>query len=235
MNDLELISDYVLGELGPLDRARFERRLSEDGALRVEVEQMRALIGRLEALSGEAWDHAGASPQGLAEPLPAEPATVPSTQPSRRRRGRRFPQLLSRPAGLLAAAGAAILLIVLVVALGSGSSTDSRTVLLRALAAAPAGSRGVATVTGAQRVQLHVEHLPPVGASHYYELWLMTDTTHLRPVAAFRVDATGSARLSVTLPVAAQRYRYLNVSLQQSGAGGGISSLSLLRGPTTGS
>ena len=122
----------------------------------------------------------------------------------------------------------------LAIVLGSGSSPPAHTVVLRALADAPSGSRALARVTGAESVQLTVEHLPPAGSGHYYELWLMTDTTHLRPVAAFEVDDAGGARLHVQLPVAARAYRYLNISLQQQGSSGRISARSLLRGDTAG-
>jgi anti-sigma-K factor RskA len=120
--------------------------------------------------------------------------------------------------------------LVLVLTTGS-SSTGSHTVVLSPLAGAPADSRATATITGSERVQLSVEHLAATDSGHYYELWLMTDTTHLVSVASFRVNSRGSARLSVPLPAAPARYRYLNISLQRAGAGTAISRQSLLRGP----
>ena len=60
----------------------------------------------------------------------------------------------------------------------------------------------------------------------------MTDATHLVSVGSFRVPRSGTARLSMPLPAPAGDYRYLNVSVQQAGAGSAISNLSVLRGPT---
>jgi len=217
MRDQGEMIDYLLGELDELDRVRFERSMQEDAGLRAEVDGMRQLVGRLDGLSTEAWDYAGAH-HGQREPEPA-------------RRQRRT-WLTPRRAGL-AFAGAAALAAVLLVLLTAGSSrTPSKTVVLGAVPGAPSRSRATATITGSERVQLNIEHLTPTDERHYYELWLMTDTTHLVPVASFRVNPSGAARLSLPLPASPAAYRYLNVSLQRAGAGSAISSLSVLRGPT---
>ena len=79
---------------------------------------------------------------------------------------------------------------------------------------------------------MRVEHLPATDVAHFYELWLMTDTTHLVSVGKFRVDFSGAANVSMTLPASPADYRYLNVSLQRAGGGRGISNVSVLRGPT---
>ncbi len=234
MDDRSEMVDYLLGELDDLDRLRCERRMQEDPAFRAEVERMRPLVGRLEGLSEKAWEHVDSTHDR--HPLPASPvpaASGPEPQPAPRRTpAARRGRIALRPA-LLGFAGAAALLLALVLALTAGSSVKHPdTVVLAPLQGAPAGSHATATISSSQRVQLSVEHLPPTGSSHYYELWLMTDTTHLASVASFHVDPRGSARLSVALPAPAQRYRYLNISLQRAGAGTHISDESLLRGPT---
>jgi anti-sigma-K factor RskA len=234
MDDRSEMVVYLLDELDELDRLRCERRMQEDPAFRAEVERLRPLLTRLDGLSEEAWEHVD-SPHNP-EPLPVspelpvsnpEPPPAPRRRPARRRR-----RIALRPA-LLGFAGVAAVAVALLLALTAGSpARHSDTVVLTPLQGAPAGSRATATITGSEHVQLSVEHLPPTGSAHYYELWLMTDTTHLASVASFHVDGHGSARLSLPLPAAPERYRYLNISLQRAGAGTNISSDSLLRGPT---
>ena len=78
MADQGEIIDYLLGELDELDRVRFERSLQDDPSLRAEVDRMRPVLGRLDALGDEAWEHvAGRSAE---ETIPARAA-----RPARRR------------------------------------------------------------------------------------------------------------------------------------------------------
>ena len=219
MDDRSEMLDYLLDELDELDRLRCERRMHEDPAFRAEVERLRPLVGRLEGLPGEAWEYVDSAHEPD-RPRPARPA------PARPRRR------VALRSALLGSAGVAALVVALVLAFTLGSSgRSSDTVVLTPLAGAPAGSRATATVSSSQRVQLSVEHLAPTDSAHYYELWLMTDTTHLVSVASFHVDSRGSARLYLPLPAPPQRYRYLNISLQWAGVGTAISNQSLLRGP----
>ena len=127
---------------------------------------------------------------------------------------------------------AAICLIALV--LFAGGAGSPRTVKLTALAGAPAGASARATIDAADHVEMVVEGLRPVDRGHYYELWLMSNATKLVPVAAFRVDSRGDARMSLPLPAPAGRYKFLDVSLQRVGGPGSISSTSVLRGATPG-
>ncbi len=220
MADQGEIIDYLLGELDELDRVRFERSLQDDPSLRAEVNRMRPVLGRLDALGDEAWEHVAS--RSAEETIPARAA-----RPARRRL-----RLAPRRAAL-AFGGVAALAAVLILLITAGSSNaPSHTVVLSALAGAPPGSHATATITGSRRVQMNIQHLRPTDAGHYYELWLMTDTTHLVSVGSFRVGQSGTARLSMPLPAPASDYRYLNISVQQAGAGSGISDLSVLRGPT---
>jgi len=219
MVDRSEITEYLLGELDELDRARLERELLEDASLRAEVDSLRPVVARLDSLAGPVWEHVGEHHAGTAA------AGAPA------RRSRRRGAALRPLAGALVAFAAAAAVLAILLAPG-GSGTRSHTVVLSALAGAPPGSRATATITGSQRVQVSVEHLRPTDGRHYYELWLMTDTTHLVPVASFRVDGDGDAHLSLPLPASPAAYRYLNISLQRAGVGSSISSLSVLRGPT---
>ena len=219
MDDRSEMVDYLLDELDELDRLRCERRMHEDPQFRAEVERLRPLLARLQGLSAETWDHVDSS----------HATERPTARHRPRVRWRKRHAV--RPIAL-GFAGVAVVALALILALTTGSSSPrSHTVVLSALAGAPAGSRATATITGSERVQLRVEHLTPTDSAHYYELWLMTDTTHLVSVASFHVNSRGSARLSLPLPAPPQRYRYLNISLQRAGAGTAISSQSLLRGP----
>ncbi len=220
MADQGEIIDYLLDELDELDRVRFERSLQEAPGLRAEVERMRPVLAQLDGLSDEAWEH-------VSSRHAAKGGSARAAKP-----GRGGLRLAPRRAAV-AFGGVAALAAVLVVLLTAGSSNaPSHTVVLSALAGAPPGSHATATITGSRRVQMNIQHLRPTDAGHYYELWLMTDATHLVPVGSFRVGRTGTARLSMPLPAPASDYRYLNISVQQAGAGSGISNLSVLRGPT---
>ena len=82
--------DFLLGELSPEDAAAFERELAADASLRAEVEQLRPVVTRLEAVPDEAW--AGPEPPPLVLPRAGGNrgafATAPAA-PGRRRRLRR--------------------------------------------------------------------------------------------------------------------------------------------------
>jgi hypothetical protein len=85
-------------------------------------------------------------------------------------------------------------------------------------------------MTAPEQMQLRVLRLPPSPPGTYYELWLMTSPTHLSPVVAFRIDASGQATLDLRLPDDPAHYAYLDISRQRVGAGTGISGDSVLRG-----
>jgi anti-sigma-K factor RskA len=222
MGEQSEIIDYLIGELDELDRARFERRMQESADVRAEVERLRPLLERLGGLSEPAWEHAVFGAKAEHARRPTRLARL-----ARRPAWRRSPRPVA--VGL---AGAAALTVALILALtGGSSSTPSHTVVLSALVGAPQGSHATATITDSERLQIKIDHLRPTDAAHYYELWLMTDSTHLVSVASFRVDSHGSARLSLPLPASPAAYRYLNISLQRAGRSG-ISRDSILRGPT---
>jgi anti-sigma-K factor RskA len=209
------LSDYLLGELDAETHVRFEQRLREDPELRARAERLRPLVGQLEAMPQDAW-----------ETLPAESA--PAVARSRRRRR----VLTLRP---LVAAGAATALLAVgvaggLLADGGGSSPQGPTVALSAVDGAPASSSALARMTGGGHMLLKVRGLPPAKPGTYYEAWLMSDGTHLVPVASFTVDDSGQARIDVPLPASASDYRYIDISLQRTAAGTAHSSTSVLRG-----
>jgi anti-sigma-K factor RskA len=214
------IADYLLGELDADDRAVAERLLREDASFRAEVERLRPLIARLEALPREAWE-----PEA---PPPAPGIRAPRSHPSRR--------LVLRP--LVAAAASLLLLaaglgIGLLVADGGGGSARGRTYALAPLGDAPRSAAAVATVTPGDRVlTLEVAGLPPSPEGSFYELWLLNSPTDLVSLGSFRLPASGHATLSVPLPTAPERFRFLDISVEPVDGDPAHSGASVLRGQT---
>jgi anti-sigma-K factor RskA len=213
------ISDYLLGELEPHARARMERRLSEDPELRARADRLSPVVERLQTLPRAAWETIG---------VDGDPA--PQADRARRFGGRLTPRIA------VALAAAAIVLFAAGIGVGTllqrGSSPGGATVVLNPLPGGPAAAGGVAHVSGSQRLQLVVSHLPRTTAGSYYEAWLMTSTTKLVPIASFTVDAHGAAKLQLTLPAPAHSYRFIDVSRQLLRNGTAHSGDSVLRGAT---
>ncbi|MDO8188509.1 anti-sigma factor [Conexibacter sp. JD483] len=220
------LSSYLLGELDAGARARFEHRLAEDADLRAQVERLAPVVTRLYELPEQAW-----------EVLP------PSSQPSKAgshaalRSGRRA-WLPSLPARRWVAGGLAAVAL-LVAGAGAGallergrdsSVTRGPEVALAPFGRAPAGASANARMVAPNRMRLSVEDLPPSPAGSYYEAWLLDGPGRVVPVAAFSVGPDRRAVVEVPLPAAADRYRFLDISLQHVGAGTAHSGDSLLRG-----
>jgi anti-sigma-K factor RskA len=224
MTDHGELNDYLFGELDPDHRSRLQSRIDADPELRAHVDGLRALTERLGDLPLTAWEYV--------DERTAQPEQRRSRAPRRRPGWTRV-----RPRIALGGlSGAIAIAAVVIVLLATGSSAPHRsTVVLRALAGAPANSLATATITGSRQISVSVLHLPPTYSRHHYELWLMTSTTDLVPVGSFRVGGSGAVRMSAPLPRPAGDYRYLDVSLQRDGTEAGISSYSLLRGPTASS
>jgi anti-sigma-K factor RskA len=210
----ERIGDYVLGELDAQERRRLEESLAGDPSLRRRVGGLEEIAGLLETLPEDAWETLG-------------PRPVPARGPRRtpRRRPLRI-GLVAAACSLLLGAGIAIGVVI-----ERPGSPSGPTVVLHALAGGQSAERAVARMTPGGRMVLSVQRLPPTGPDSYYELWLMNSLHDLVAVASFRVGADGRAELNVPLPVPASRYRYLDISLQQSSAGPAHSGDSVLRAP----
>jgi len=233
------LSAYLLGELGAEERAAFERALAQDAALRAEVERLRPVVARLDALPAEGWEDAPEPP-----PLRLPSATdAPASSRARPRRRRRWLQgpLTLRPA--FAALGAAAMLaagIAIGFAVDGGGSSrapavaQQRTVSLQPLArgVAARGRALVADAGGQQRVTLRLHGLPPSRAHQFYEVWLMDANGPLIAIGSFRVGDDGRATLQLPLPVQATRYQYFDVSVQPEGDDTSHSGDSILRGAT---
>ncbi|HKG04746.1 MAG TPA: anti-sigma factor [Conexibacter sp.] len=252
------LSAYLLGELGAEERAAFERALAGDAALRAEVERLRPIVARLDALPAEGWEGVPEPPplrlpsgtltgdgrraaEGAAGGPDAAPVAPSRPRRERRRRWLRGP-LVVRPA--FAALGAAALL-ALGIGLGtlidggngtpSGAPAIARTLPLQPLqSGAPAHGRALVADAGggAQRVTLRLRGLAPSRAHQFYEVWLMDASGPLIAIGSFRVGADGSATVKLPLPVPATRYQYFDISVQPEGDDANHSGDSVLRGAT---
>lgn len=221
----DLISSYLLGELDAAAASAFEQRLAEDPALREEVERLRRLVGELDALPDEVWD-------------PPEPPPLELPEAPRRAGRRRLPVLRLPP---VPAVGLAALLLAIGVAGGvliEGESGGKAAAPVATLAMSPIddGPRSahgsVRLSAGESRATVDVGGLDPSGAGRFYELWLLDDTGRMVALGSFRVGADGRAEIKLPLPVAPERYRYFDLSLQEDNGDPAHSGISVLRGPT---
>lgn len=225
MNDDQWLSDHLLGEASASERDELERRMAADPVLRARVRALEDVTQRVQAVPMAAWE-------AIAEPAPA-----PVRHPRRSRfAGFSVPRL-----------AAAALAAVLLFAAGFGTRALSggtarvtstlqppgRQLVLEPLAGGPAGVSGSAYLHGGQSMVLVIHHLPTTAPGRYYEAWLMTSLTKLVPLTSFRVDRNGQARIVLQLPASERDYRYIDVSLQDVGAGVAHSADSVLRGPTS--
>lgn len=228
-SDEEVLSAYLFDDLDPGERDRMQRRLARDGALRAQEQRLAPLVRQLEHLSQDAWAFVATQPG--ADAAPSDDLTTTRAPAPRRRwwHGR----LSVRPA--LAAMTAVALLAIGVgvgVLLSRTPGVSGATVVLRALPGEPTSAVARGRLTPDGHIVLMISHLPASRPGTYYEAWLMTSTTRLVPVAAFRSGTDGRARLDVPLPAAAAAYRYIDISLQRTGAGTAHSHDSVLRGNT---
>jgi anti-sigma-K factor RskA len=217
-NDEQKLSGYLLDDLDPGERERIEQSLAQDGALSSRVRCLAPLVHQLEQLPDDAWAFV------------AEQHADARRTPVRRPRWWQRP-LAVRPA--LASTAAAALLAVGVgvgVLLERTPGSSGATVALRALPGELPSAFARARLTDDGHIVLVIRNLPASQPGTYYEAWLMTDTTRLVPVAAFRPGADGNAKIDVPLPAAAAGYRYIDISLQHAGAGTAHSNDSVLRG-----
>jgi anti-sigma-K factor RskA len=210
-------TDYLLGEMEPERAADFERALAKDADLRAEIEALRPVVKRLEALPAEGWD--AASPPPLK--LPGLP------EPSAPRRTR----FVLRPA---VAALCAVALLAAGVGLGVILDRDpepATRLVLSPIEGVDPGASGRVGVTS-DRVNVRVSGLPPTADGQFYELWLLGADKQLVGLGSFRVGEDGMATLKLPLPVDPAQFSYFDISLEPGDGDPGHSGVSVLRGPT---
>jgi anti-sigma-K factor RskA len=225
---MEQISSYLLGELDADSAAELERRLAEDPALRDEVERLRPLVAKLEAVPEEAW----------------EPPTPPPLSPPPERRRRPRPGWLSGPMALrpAPAAGLAALLLALGIAIGAliggegddGPPGGGAELVLSRIDDGPAGAAGRVLVSEREsRATVDVSGLEPSERGRFYELWLLDADGSMIALGGFKVGEDGRADVELPVPVPPQRYQYFDISLQEDNGDPTHSGVSVLRGPTS--
>lgn len=245
--DQEALSDYLLGELDPAGRRRIERRLAQDGALRAQMARLAPLVAQLEELPDDAWQLTGVqrdARQAPGDPLATQAATTTANQgPALGRIGRSRPPVdrprwWQRPLAVRPILAAAAAIALLAIGVGAGvllkrtPREGGQTVALRPLPGQPTTAIAHAQLTRDGHMLLRIQELPAPKPGTYYEAWLMTNTTRLVPVVAFRPDTNGSVQINVPLPAASTSYRYIDISLQHTDAGAAHSHHSVLRGNT---
>jgi anti-sigma-K factor RskA len=206
--------DYLLGEMEPERRAQFEAEIARDDALRAEVERLRGVVTRVEALPAEVWQ--APEPPPLAMPEPPR-------RPTRR--------LVLRPA---IAALCAVALLAVGVGVGVLVDRDPEPPTPLVLAPVDGLDRTASAKIGVgdDGVTLRVSGLKPTGDDQFYELWLLGADKQLVGLGSFRVDANGRATLRMPLPVDPAAFRYFDISLEDGDGNPGHSGVSVLRGPT---
>ena len=223
MNRRELATAYLLDSLEPAERAEVERRLAGDAELRAEVEAMRPLTTRLDALPEAGLAGASTVPDaGDRRPAAAVAPTV------RRARWRVRPALALAALLVVAALGFGLGALLT----GGDSTGPAPAIVLRPLEPT-AGEEATVAMPAPGEMLFTAEGLPTLEPGQYYEIWLMSSASALVPVASFRVGADGHAQVRVPLPADPAAYRYFDVSRQGVGAGTGHSADSVLRGSTS--
>ena len=221
MNAHDRLSDYLLGELASDERARFEAAAAADPALAAEVERLRPVVARLEALEPAAWE----PPPALA-PLPG--ATAPRRTPWWRRGVVLRPLPAAALAALLLALGVAAGLL----ARGGDGAGGGRELALTPVAPLGGAASGTARLADdGERATLHLIGLRPSRAGDFYELWLLNGPDDLVSLGSFTVPASGEVDVSVPVPGGTRGFAALDVSVEPPDGDPAHSSRSVLRAP----
>jgi anti-sigma-K factor RskA len=223
MNARERLSDYLLGELSPAETSRFEAALAADADLRAEVERLRPVVARLEAIEPAAWD-----------PPEPPPPVVPDVarEPSAPRWWQRRLTLRLAPAAALAAVLLALGVGAGLLARGGGGDDGGRAVALAPVAPLGAGAQGTARFeTSRGRAVVHLAGLRPSRAGDFYELWLLNSPSDLVSLGSFRVPASGEVDVTVPVPADPARFSALDLSLEPPDGNPAHSKRSVLRAP----
>lgn len=242
--DRDIAVSYLLGELAPGDRERFEAEMAASTELREFVDGLRPVVGKLDALPAEAWETVEPPPLDLARatagvpepPLEEREAEFESSR--RRPSGDRSPWL--RIAGFLAT-GAALLLVGFLIGSGTGDDEESPAtepgpaLALDRLGEAPASATGEVRMVSSEgdQMRLDVAGLQPSTDGEFYELWLLGEDGDLIALGSFRVGEGGGRSVELPLPVDPATFEYFDVSIEANGEGPDHSGRSVLRGLTT--
>lgn len=238
----EQLASYVLGELDEHERREFERVLAADPALADEAEQLRLLVGRLDAVEDDAWVLPEPPPLRLEpDPIVARAHYEPRSEAAGpARRGSLWTRLFGgglRPA-LAAALSALIFAGGLVVGLGVGGDEGgdqepfavASSATLQPVGELQPAARGDARIeTSGERMRIRVTGLTPSDDGDFYEAWMMNSEQGLVSLGAFNVGADGSAEIEVPVPVKAGDFPVVDISLEPADGVPAHSGKSVLR------
>ncbi len=104
--------------------------------------------------------------------------------------------------------------------------------LARFNAAAPVKATAqvnVFTATDGRTVDLRVEGMPPTRKGQFYELWVLGDAGKMISLGVVRVNADGTARARMPLPVSLRRFPVFDLSLEPGDGNPQHSGNSMLR------
>jgi anti-sigma-K factor RskA len=233
--------EYLLGELPPDSAAEFEVAMLSDPRLAAEVDRLRPVVARLEAVPEDGWVPAEPPPLDVAAITGSAPAG--SGQPVKPKR--KFGDLFTfRLPQIAAAAFSALILLaagtVIGMQLGDGGSPSGPTETL-ALSTigneVPQGASGQVKLTGVaegggEKAVLDVSGLKPNAAGEFYELWLIGDDGELVALGSFNVESDGASQIEVPVPVNPGKFRYFDVSIEPDDGSPDHSGRSVLRGLT---
>ena len=226
----EQLSDYLLGELPSEEARAFEAALADDPELRAEVDRLRPVVGRLEALEPAAWE---------------ADVCRRSRRCQRARRPRGRPR---RPAGPAGAAGwccarpsprawrsccsRSVSARALLAGGGDDGGGGGREVALAPVEPLGGSASGTATfATGNREAKLRLTGLPPSHGGNFYELWLLNSPDDLVSLGSFKVPASGEVDVTVPLPGGSGRFAALDVSVEPGDGNPAHSKRSVLRAP----
>lgn len=238
------LASYVLGELGEHERREFERVLAADPALAAEAEQLRLLVGRLDAVEDAAWALPEPPPLRLEpDPLvagahdePRQAVGAPARRESLWARlfgGRMRPVLAAALAALIFAGG-------LVVGLsldddrGGEQFAVARSATLQPVGELQPAARGDAQIDDSgEKMRIRVTGLAPSAAGDFYEAWMMNSEQGLVSLGAFSIGADGAAEIEVPVPVDAGDFPVVDISLEPADGVPAHSGKSVLRAELT--
>lgn len=228
--------DLLLGELDAEGAREAGRRMAEDPAFRAEVERLRPVVDALEAMPEEAWDPP--VPPPLRHPDRVEaPAAAPRRAPRRHREPWWRRMTVPMPAVGLAtvvALAAGVGIGVLATGGDDGPQQPRQIADLRlaAFGETPAVAGGDARILAGEELALSVHDLAPSDGGTFYTAWLLGEDGKMVSLGSFRVPASGAATVRLPLPVPADRFDYVDVSVEPDDGNPAHSGRSVLRGPT---
>lgn len=243
------ISDYLLGEMSDSVLAEFERDLATDPSLASEVNELKDIVTRLDALPEEAWQPVEPPPLALPKreqdvreresEVPAAPAARSQSEPEQPSGLRRW---LSDAFAVKPAVAFAAVALFFVAGVGVGTLTGAdddasplaqteQQATLAPVADRDAAASGVADVKkDGQVIRLNLSGLAPTPKDKFYEAWLMDPKNGLVAIGSFRVADDGKATIDLPVAVGTDQFPIVDISLQEVNGKPDHSGVSVLRG-----